>query len=662
MSSIAYSAVRIQTSAESLPSMPSWFGEVALIAHHLTRLGLLDGMGQRVQFARPRFGQYEVIDFVGVLIGYAVSGEPTLQAFYERLWPFATPFMALFGRTLLPHRSTLSRFLSALDQAPVEALRALFGQDLLARAPLGETVGGLWDRQGGYWLVFDVDGTRQAARQRALPQTPDLPCAKRRMARVCAAGYQGRKRGEVVRTRTTVLQAHTHQWLGTFSGTGNGDYRGELLRATEAIAAYLAHQQIPLTHGVVRLDGQYGNAAIVVDLRGMGLGSVMRSRDYHLLDLPQVQARLAEPADQHITSPESGTQRSLFDCPDVPLFPGGAKVRLIVATHPATGTKAAIGVTRGEVVYELFFTTLPQGAFTPADVLALYLHRGSFEIVLSDEDREQDPDRWVSHSPWGQECWQIINQWMWNLRLELGHQLHPTPMRTTQFAPPLLQPTCQEALTHGPAVLQPMCQETLTHDPAAPQWARAKRPGGIGGEDFTLQEDGTLRCPAGQVLCAQERRPEAGGTLRVFYAAGIGSCRPCPLRERCQGRGAHTKKPRRVSMVLRPIAHTAPDPSLPPPPPGPHPLLWGDWSRCQTRRAWMRLLRTQTVTLTCLPLAATTQAAASGPLTRAQRAHWRLSWNERLARNACSTDSPAMEIHLFGIPPALAAHLSLPSR
>lgn len=34
-------------------------------------------------------------------------------------------------------------------------------------------------------------------------------------AQVCAPGYTGRKRGEVVRTRTTVLQMHTRQWAGT---------------------------------------------------------------------------------------------------------------------------------------------------------------------------------------------------------------------------------------------------------------------------------------------------------------------------------------------------------------------------------------------------------------------------------------------------------------
>jgi hypothetical protein len=75
---------------------------------------------------------YDLIDFVAVLIGYAVSGEPTLLSFYERLAPFAEPFMALFDRNQLPHRSTLSRFLAALDQPTVEALRARFQEDLRA--------------------------------------------------------------------------------------------------------------------------------------------------------------------------------------------------------------------------------------------------------------------------------------------------------------------------------------------------------------------------------------------------------------------------------------------------------------------------------------------------------------------------------------------------
>src|SRR6266566_1153816 len=154
MMSSASSSVTIQTSPQSVPSTPSWFGEVAIMAHHLTRLGLLDAIGERVRFARRRFGHYDVIDFVAVLIGYAVSGEPTLLAFYERLAPFAESFMALFDRNQLPHRSTLSRFLAALDQSAVEALRARFQEDLHARNPFASP-GGLFDRTEKQWMVVE---------------------------------------------------------------------------------------------------------------------------------------------------------------------------------------------------------------------------------------------------------------------------------------------------------------------------------------------------------------------------------------------------------------------------------------------------------------------------------------------------------------------------
>jgi hypothetical protein len=146
---------------------------VAVVAHVFSQLGLQKAIEERVRFVRARMGDYEVIDFVVMLLGYAVSGERTLQAFYQRLLPFAEPFMALFGRANLPHPATLSRFLAALDQAPVEALRTLFQEDLVARSAFASPPGGVWDRLGSHWTVVDVDGTKQAVRQRALPQTAD---------------------------------------------------------------------------------------------------------------------------------------------------------------------------------------------------------------------------------------------------------------------------------------------------------------------------------------------------------------------------------------------------------------------------------------------------------------------------------------------------------
>jgi hypothetical protein len=112
--------------------------------------------------------------------------------------------------------------------------------------------------------------------------------------------------------------------------------------------------------------------------------------------------------------PESQMGRDLYDCPEVPVGAEGFPCRVVVATHPAGKKKSPVGVTRAGVVYELFFSNLPQQAFTAADVVELYLHRGAFEPALSDEDQELDPDRWCSHSAWGQECWQVVSQWVWN--------------------------------------------------------------------------------------------------------------------------------------------------------------------------------------------------------------------------------------------------------
>ena len=125
MTSIADGSVNIQTFSQSVLATPSWFGEATLLMEHLRKQGVLAALSERVRFTRRRFGRYEVIDFLAILFGYAISGERTLEAFYEGIEPFAVPFMALLNRDRLPARSTLSRFLAALTQEPVEALRAV---------------------------------------------------------------------------------------------------------------------------------------------------------------------------------------------------------------------------------------------------------------------------------------------------------------------------------------------------------------------------------------------------------------------------------------------------------------------------------------------------------------------------------------------------------
>jgi hypothetical protein len=332
----------------------------------------------------------------------------------------------------------------------------------------------------------------------------------------------------------------------------------------------------------------------------------------------------------------------------------GPQVRVVIATHDATSSPPAVGVERDGTVYELFVSTLPSPAFAASDVLDLYLHRGSFETVLADEDDEQESDRWDSHTPCGQEFAQILAQWIWNLRLELGQTLSPSGLRTTEFAP---ASEAKPASTSEPAQIE---KPTPPVSYGPPQWARPSFTGGFPGAAFTPQPDGTLRCPANHPLYPQERRQERNGSLRVLYAARIRHCRSCPLRAQCQ-ESRDTIKPRRVSAVFWPL-----ESSLPtlfqantgvPATPVHAPVLWKDWPRCAIRRRWLKVVRSETVDLTesfTTSTLSSTPLSSEAVLTRAERAHWRLSWEQRLTRNAHPPDAPRLFVTLHGLPATFA--------
>src|SRR5436305_1982924 len=237
----------------------------------------------------------------------------------------------------------------------------------------------------------------------------------------------------------------------------------------------------------------------------MGLGLIGRSRDYALLGRPEVLAVLSLPSSFRWTHPESGATRDLYDCPSIHLLPGQPGVRLLIATHPATDDPPKVGQQRNGLVYELFISTVLAPAVTATDVLDLYLHRGSFETVLADEDLEQDPDRWCSRTACGQEFWQIVSQWLCNLRLDLGEHLSASPMRLTEFAPALEPPAVSVSEPALELAAVPLNETALEQgsekaDPpllsGPPRWAHGSFTKGFAGADFVVQPDGTLRCPA----------------------------------------------------------------------------------------------------------------------------------------------------------------------
>jgi hypothetical protein len=73
----------------------------------------------------------------------------------------------------------------------------------------------------------------------------------------------------------------------------------------------------------------------------------------------------------------------------------------------------------------------------------------------------------------------------------------------------------------------------------------------------------------------------------------------------------------------------------------------------------MQLVRHQRIEVSLPPPAAPSSCNPEVILSRAQRAHARLSWAERFARNARVPTASQVTIKLFGIPEGFAISLSL---
>jgi hypothetical protein len=245
-----------------------------------------------------------------------------------------------------------------------------------------------------------------------------------------------------------------------------------------------------------------------------------------------------------------------------------ARVIVTRLVAPAPDCTVKVGKRVGEWIYELFITTLEVESFLVQDVVDLDHGRGAFEPIFSEEDLEDDPDRWCSYTslriPWA--C-----QWVWNIRLALGFALQGEELREMEWSPaserpPRICSSEQPPETYGPW-----------------QLARDSGRGQIPASAFTLHDEVSLRCPTGAPLWLSEMRQENAFTQRATYVAQLDDCRPCPLREQCVARGAKGDRARRVSAVR----HLLPAPSSVEPQTG---LLaatrWVDGTGRALRRTW----------------------------------------------------------------------------
>jgi hypothetical protein len=280
----------------------------------------------------------------------------------------------------------LSRFLAAIAASGVESLRVLFESDLGHNGVRVESRIGMFDCNQAQSVVFDIDGTVCAVRQRSIRgEEQNYPPGVRRSQLSCAPGYKGRKRGEVIRNRTTVSQAQTSEWLGMDGSAGNGATQRELERSCQVIVRYL-QQGLQAGEGLVRLDGLYGNAALVSVVQSSGLGYIVRCRDYHLLQKDSIQKRLESSTAEDWQAVSANSPSQWLDLGYIEDLGRGyaTPMRILVLRTPVAQHRVKVGKRMKGQVYELFLTSQSPASLSGTDVLSLYRGRGGFEQRLSE--------------------------------------------------------------------------------------------------------------------------------------------------------------------------------------------------------------------------------------------------------------------------------------
>jgi hypothetical protein len=157
MNNITDSSVIIQTSAESVPSTPFlvWRSRADGRVSSQTRCPNPDQRACTLCAASFRVLRGHRFSRGALRLCHQRGTHPGSGS-RERLQPFAVPFMALFDRDQRRARSTLSRFLAALTEAPVEALRTLFLDDLRETAHSRTTQ--MRSKPGVWWIEQETPG------------------------------------------------------------------------------------------------------------------------------------------------------------------------------------------------------------------------------------------------------------------------------------------------------------------------------------------------------------------------------------------------------------------------------------------------------------------------------------------------------------------------
>lgn len=690
------SSTQIVTTTTSSPRIPSWLHQAVLLANAWFSLGLADQIASTLRVPRGRAGSFCDLDFVLCLVLWSSCGGLSLRTFFADIKPYAAALAGLWGRDLLPAASTLSRYLASVRDEDLASVRAIL-QANLHRARLSHAACGLFDRCDARYIVFDFDGTVEPARLRAVPQDSERPPANRRVTRACAPGFSGRKRADTQFHRNVLQNAHTGQWLGCWSGAGNGALWSDLELAAKAAVEYVQALNVEPNTAVMRLDGQHGYARGAWICTAAGARFVTRVADRQLWNKDSIFKKIQEVQAETLIQADNGLIRTVYDAGWWPWKAKGtpqhqANVRIILTSTPHKGDKKkpSVGRIRQGLVWEMFATTCKEDGWSAVDVLTVYFGRGGFESTLHQEDLELVTKKWCHYQAPGQILGVLIKNITWNLQIAGGWQIEGARIRECLWSPAQNHCTGEPTQTHQLSAPTPIPEPipepspepspegaaqkngTDTFGPWRAANARGRAAGKIAAHAFEYDPlKDTVVCPRGIHLKRKGIKKSPHGTERHLWMAPKKECRVCPFAGQCLGKKrTENSAGRSVSFVRKrtsgqtpraetakkitpqpketPVTATAPieHPRLQQ---GIHAMRWRDVGAKKCRAVLIERTARQEIKIEQLPTASK-QEDRQHVMDRDMRARRRQTWSVRLAKNALNPAKSRWRIVLFGIP------------
>lgn len=413
--------------SELPPAVVDVSGNAASFFALLAQLQALGSMGRLANLVLARrAGSYEVTDVVVTLLAYfAVRSRDGLREFLSDERARGAAFAAGANRLRWITQSSLSRALASFGATAAAALVAeLLGSTWRAIAEskvVRET--GNRDCRGEPWLVVDWDPTILTLRKRALPESQAHPIGRRLSDAIAAAGYPGRKRGDVQMSRATLAERSTGAWLHCDLQPGNGKLA---LQLELAVSALIARTEgiIDRARTVVVCDGASGGIRQVKAWSEAGFGVLVRSSMYHVLKRAETQAALQTATWCPVVDSLSGPRRMAAQV-GIHREADGSEYRLMASRYQAkeSGVTRGAGVTIDGWRYELWLTNLPADAWAAEDCVQLYFGRAAVENRFSREDVELDTERVFCFESAGQLACFAVGLACWNLQILGGLSL-----------------------------------------------------------------------------------------------------------------------------------------------------------------------------------------------------------------------------------------------